>query len=99
MCEDVENERLHYPNLQIIFDDNEGIGGSQSLYFMQKHESGFEERFTDFKKILKCRANFEQLFSFKSQRRFKQGFCTSTTNRDRREDETGEKSEIHSEFF
>ncbi|CAI6348486.1 unnamed protein product [Macrosiphum euphorbiae] len=53
-CEDIENERLHFPNLNTVFDDaedNNDIDLNQFINFIKKLKSEFEDRFTDFKKI------------------------------------------------
>ncbi|XP_060846419.1 general transcription factor II-I repeat domain-containing protein 2-like [Rhopalosiphum padi] len=53
-CEDIENERLHFPNLNTVFDDaedNNDINLNQFINFIKKLKSEFEDRFTDFKKI------------------------------------------------
>lgn len=53
-CEDIEYERLHFPNLNTVFDDaedNNDIDLNQFINFIKKLKSEFENRFTDFKKI------------------------------------------------
>lgn len=68
-CEDVENERLHFPNLKTVFNDNEGIDVSQFINFIKNLKSEFEDRFTDFEKIENVVQILKQLFFFTSQRR------------------------------
>lgn len=49
--QDVGNERLHFPNLKKVFDENHEIDMTNFTKFLKNLKTEFERRFADFRKI------------------------------------------------